>query len=264
MVDVNVGTNRKLRRLTPPERWCHVAGVLAIAAQSPIRGRLLIGDETPIPRDFAEQAGVTVATAQTTLKKLRDLGVIEPDEDNDCEQIHDWEELNPSPKRDSTAAERMKRYRERRNSRNGNATVTERNAVTVTAGREVEEKRREEKNNNGGAKAPVEPGSTRAEEDEDFAYWQELTGHHQAKFLDERRKMYRARRGEGYTREQCRRGIEGSATPDAVGKDGTLYDDFRNIFRNGANLEMYIGFAEKHVEDTPAALAARMRERASA
>jgi DNA-binding transcriptional regulator YhcF (GntR family) len=146
MVDVNIGTNRKLRRLTPAERWCHVAGVLAVAAHAPIRGCLLVGDHDPVPRDYAEQAGVTVAVATATLAKLRDLGIVEYDGEQGCERIHDWDDHNPAPRGDPTAAERQRRHREKHQTRYitpSHAAVTARDTVTVTAGRE--EKRREEK-----------------------------------------------------------------------------------------------------------------------
>lgn len=148
MVDVNVGTNRKLRRLNPQERWCALAGVFAIAAVSPIRGALLIADGPAEAVDYAEQAGVSLPIANATLKKLRNMGVVYEADDGDFERVHDFEDWNPAPRNDPTAAERMRRYRERlarngsrvteRNDRN----VTERNGDGVTPGREekVEEK----------------------------------------------------------------------------------------------------------------------------
>lgn len=150
MVDVHVGTSRKLRRLTAVERLCHIAGVLAIAAQAPIRGRLLVGNEEATDEDYAETAGVSVGVARSTAEKLRAIGVIVPDEENHCERIHDWEHYNPEPKRDDTAAERMRRYRERRNDRN-DSPVTVRNAVTVTAGREEKGREEEAKASSSGA-----------------------------------------------------------------------------------------------------------------
>ena len=47
MVVNDIGTGRKLRRLPVVQRWTYVAGVLAIASQSPIRGALLIHDGEP-------------------------------------------------------------------------------------------------------------------------------------------------------------------------------------------------------------------------
>lgn len=143
MVHKAIGRNRKLRRsLTPDERWCYVAGVLAIAADAPIRGRLLIGMERADEQDVADEAGVRVAVARSALKKLRELEMVVDDDELDCERVHDWEAHNPEPKRDATAAERMRRYRDklrRNNDRNGNRNE-DRNGSPVTAlpSREVE------------------------------------------------------------------------------------------------------------------------------
>jgi hypothetical protein len=124
MVHVEIGTRRKLRRnFSVPERWCYVAGVLSIAATAPVRGRLLIEGERADEQDVAERAGVSLTVARSTMTKLREKGMVVPDEDMECERVHDWEEHNPEPKRDKTAAERARRYRERL-SRQRNGTVT--------------------------------------------------------------------------------------------------------------------------------------------
>lgn len=130
MIATKIGTNRKIRRLRPEQRWAHVAGVLALAAESPIPGHLLIADGVRVvASDVAEHAGVSDVTATKTLDALRELGVIKYDAEAECEYVHDWDEWNPAPKHDPTAAERMKRYRERlRNSERNDGVVTERNA----------------------------------------------------------------------------------------------------------------------------------------
>ncbi len=141
MVDIHIGANLKLHRLTPAERWCYVAGVLSVAAQAPIRGCLVIGDEDATPGDFAKRAHVTKAVATSTIDKLRCLGVIEPDDDLGCYRVHDWDEYQVAPRMDPTNADRQRKWRERRNA----ASVTLRNAEKnryVTQGRE--EKGREE------------------------------------------------------------------------------------------------------------------------
>jgi hypothetical protein len=113
MVAVRLGRTRKLRRnFTVPERWCYVAGVLTIAAKAPIRGRLLIEGAPADAKDVAEEAGVSVAVAARTLDKCRTLGMLMPDEELACERVHDWDQHNPEPKKDQTAAERAKRYRD--------------------------------------------------------------------------------------------------------------------------------------------------------
>jgi 5-methylcytosine-specific restriction endonuclease McrA len=114
MVHTKIGSNRKLRRLKPNERWCHVAGVLAIAAESPTPGHLFIADGLPATdRDIAEHAGVSLAVARSTVEKLHELGILQMDEDGDCVFVHDWDEWNQPPKSDPGAAERMRRRRAR-------------------------------------------------------------------------------------------------------------------------------------------------------
>jgi hypothetical protein len=78
MVRVEIGNSRKLRRLTPEQRWCVVAGVWCLAAKSPVRGYLLITDSVPVEvADVAAQAEVKPAVAKKTLEKMRRLGMLE-------------------------------------------------------------------------------------------------------------------------------------------------------------------------------------------
>jgi hypothetical protein len=155
MVSTQIGTNRKLRRLNPAERWCFVAGVLPIAAMSPIRGCLIVGRDEAEARDYAEQSGVTVAVVRSTLQKLRDVGMVYANPDMGCEVVHDFEDWNPPPKKDPTNAERQRRYRERhRNAPSSNG---------VTPGREE----KEEGNNGARALAAVRDQQQRWDKEED-------------------------------------------------------------------------------------------------
>jgi 5-methylcytosine-specific restriction endonuclease McrA len=96
LVYTKLGTDRKLRRLTAAEKWCAVFGVWATAAESPVRGYLLIaGEEPAAEEDYATQAGVTLAIARSTVKKMRDLGLLEFDEEMGVEHVHDWHEHEP-------------------------------------------------------------------------------------------------------------------------------------------------------------------------
>jgi hypothetical protein len=133
MVFVNVGRGRKLKRnFKVAERWCFVAGVLPIAAKAPVRGRLLMEGEPADAKDVADEAGVPLAVATSTLAKMRKLEMLVPDEELACERVHDWEQHNPEPKKDKTAAERAKRYRERlRRQRHGTVTDASRRDVTA-------------------------------------------------------------------------------------------------------------------------------------
>jgi len=114
MLHVNAGTNEKLAILSDSEYRAHISGILAIAATAPVRGRLLVGEMEAEPIQIARKAGVTAAVVASAMEKMKRIGVLYRDEELDCWAIHDWEKLNPEPKKDNTAAERQRRYRERR------------------------------------------------------------------------------------------------------------------------------------------------------
>jgi len=101
----------------------------------------------------------------------------------------------------------------------------------------------------------------RREAKEDFALWQELTGHPRTIFDKTRERCYVARRKEGHDREKCQAAIRGAATPDAVAKDGTVHDEWRTVFRNTPNLEMYVGFAEKRAQTSNSDFVKRLNSR---
>lgn len=129
MVADDIGTNRKLRRLPVAQRWVYVAGVLALAAQSPIRGALLIADGEPATEDdVAMQATVPVKDARAALAAFRRLGMLDADEDG-VEWVHDWDKMNKDPKpSDEPSAARDRKRRQRAKSRAGHADVTRDNA----------------------------------------------------------------------------------------------------------------------------------------
>ena len=132
MLNVNAGTNEKLAILTDSEYRAHISGVLAVAATAPVRGRLLVGEMEAEPVQIARKAGVTTQAAASAIEKLKKVGVLYRDEELDCWAVHDWEALNPEPKKDATAAERQRRYRDRRKAqRNARVTPT----VTPTSRR---------------------------------------------------------------------------------------------------------------------------------
>lgn len=137
LVDVHIASNPKLSRLTVQERWCHVAGILSLAALAPIRGHLLVGDAPADAQDIARRAGVSVAIARSTVEKLRRVGVLEHDDDLGCDIVHDFADWNPAPKTDKTGAERARRYREKQtrvtpSSRRDSRDVTGRDGGIVT------------------------------------------------------------------------------------------------------------------------------------
>lgn len=135
MCHVEAGRNHKLLRLTIPERWAYMHGVVALAAKSPDRGALLIIEGEPVtPQDVAVQATVSVAVARSAMAKARRFGMLYTEDG--VERVHDFEELNPPPKRDETNAERQARHRERRrNARDNGEGNANSNAVTPVTSR---------------------------------------------------------------------------------------------------------------------------------
>lgn len=123
MVQIGMGTNAKLGELTDSEFRAHVVGVLAIAAASPYRGCLIVGSLRATPKHIALAAGVTERVARSAVTKLCEAGVLFEDLDLGCLRVHDWDEINPAPKVDRTAAERQRRWRERNAARNGSVTA---------------------------------------------------------------------------------------------------------------------------------------------
>jgi hypothetical protein len=115
LITTNLAANRKFGRLTVPERWCAVHGVWAIAAESPIRGYLLIAaDEAAVERDYAKQADVSLAIARSTVRKMRQLGMLEMDDDMGVENVHDWHEHQQEPKPSESREAWKKRKRDSR------------------------------------------------------------------------------------------------------------------------------------------------------
>lgn len=145
MVGLGAGRHIKFRRLTVPERYAFFMGVLSLAAQSPVRGCLVIGSLPVEPADVAAEADVPERVAASALEKLRAVNVIERHADG-FDWVHDFDDWNPAPK-DPTGADRQQRYRDRH--RNGDVTryVTAENAVTgrdasrAEVKREVEEEK---------------------------------------------------------------------------------------------------------------------------
>ena len=113
MVEIGMGTNAKLADLNDSEFRAHVVGVLSVAASSPVRGCLLVGQLPAKASHIARAAGVSPKVAASAMAKLEELGVLEADPEHGCLRVHDWDDYNPPPKADKTAAERKRRQRER-------------------------------------------------------------------------------------------------------------------------------------------------------
>lgn len=128
MVDVEIGSNLKVGRLAPAERWAFVAGVLPIAAKADPRGAFLVGSLPAEAGDVARQADVPKAVAARTIAKLRELGMLA--QLDDWEIVHDWDVWNPAPKQDTTNAERQARFRARNAESNGVSNAVTSRPVT--------------------------------------------------------------------------------------------------------------------------------------
>jgi hypothetical protein len=123
MIHVDIGTDEKLADFTHAERLCHIAGVLALAAKSPVRGCLIVGDLEATPSHIAKRAGVPLGVAKSTLKKLTEAGILIADDDLGCLRVHNWERFNPSPKQDTGNAARQARWRKRQADRNAESNA---------------------------------------------------------------------------------------------------------------------------------------------
>jgi predicted DNA-binding transcriptional regulator len=123
MVVVGAGRHAKFARLTDAERCAHFLGVLSVAAQSPIRGYLLIGEEEAGADEIAREAAVTRRQAQSAIEKLKRVGVLQRDGTVGAWFVHDWSDVNPEPKSDPAGAKRQAAYRARRQARNGSSNA---------------------------------------------------------------------------------------------------------------------------------------------
>lgn len=134
LILIEIGGSRTLRRLTVGERWTFIAGVLPLAAKSPIRGALLIAIGEPVSLDdIAEQAGVPKATAKTTLDKLTRLDVLEWDDELGGLIVVNWNTYQPEPKAsDSREAWRERKQRQRDKSSESRPDVTRDNGAGHT------------------------------------------------------------------------------------------------------------------------------------
>ncbi len=121
MVSIDIGASRTMRRLTHAERWTFVAGILALAARSPIRGALLIARGEPADlEDIAEQAGVSKAVATSARHKLIQLDVLEWDEELGAYIVVNWSTYQREPK----ASDSREAWRERKQKQRDNANVS--------------------------------------------------------------------------------------------------------------------------------------------
>jgi hypothetical protein len=114
MVAYKIGADLQLRAVRPEHRWVWVAGVLALAAQSPIRGHLVGVNAEPITtKDIAEEASVTTSMARKALAGLRDLDLIQVDAELGVEWVPNFKIYNPDPPASSKESERFRKRAQR-------------------------------------------------------------------------------------------------------------------------------------------------------
>jgi hypothetical protein len=177
MLDHEAGRNLKLASFTAAEKCAWVFGVLPIAGKARMRGAFMVGNAPATAAHVAAQSGETKKTAASLISKMRSLGMLEHDPDIDAEWVHDFQDHNPAPKKDTTAAERARRYRENQKARHGNVTASshrddcdDHGDVTPTEEKRREEKRRAPLPPAGGAwpGPPTKPSGGRARQREQF------------------------------------------------------------------------------------------------
>lgn len=103
----------KLVELTPAERWTWVE-VLAYCARYKTQGKVARSVREAVPRASAKM-----------LDRFAAVGLLDKSEGG--WEVHDWAEFNPA---DPTAADRMRRHRNRNQSRNGDRNEVRNSGVT--------------------------------------------------------------------------------------------------------------------------------------
>lgn len=227
-----------------------IDALLGLAKLAREGGRVTVGHTALARRAFIDGAD----TVRAILRDSAEFGVLEVDEISPlkCEvRFPQWDRWQ--------TAHRKARQRERDAGSDRDSTVTDRDSTVPPLSREplTEDKGQ----NNKGANAPVEADASTVREL--FSLWQERCSHENAKFTDGRRRKITARLRDGYTPDDIRVAIEGAANAPFV-KDGKRFDDIELVCRNGEKLELFMERGQSAVEDTPAALAARMRDRQAA
>lgn len=117
--------DRKLRRLTPAQRWLWVA-VLAAASQSPIRGYLLVSEREPMgAEDLADLAAMPVRDVAAALPLFEKVGMLHHDEAVDAWCVTNWDARQFES---DSSTERSGKHRAMQRARNGDATLHQRSS----------------------------------------------------------------------------------------------------------------------------------------
>ena len=118
--------DRKLRRLTPAQRWLWVT-VLSMARTSPIPGRLLLSTNVPVTdHDLVDAAAITKKDVQSGIEAFIEQKMIH--REGDVYVVTQWDKRQYVS---DDSSERVKRFRERKRNIGETLHVTDRN-VTET------------------------------------------------------------------------------------------------------------------------------------
>jgi hypothetical protein len=114
MVAYKIGADLQLRSIPESQRWVWVAGVLALAAQSPIRGHLLDAKAMPVTDEAIKaEASAKPRVAREALAAFRDLDLIQVDAELGCEYVPNFKLYNPDPGASRVEGERLRKREQR-------------------------------------------------------------------------------------------------------------------------------------------------------
>lgn len=114
-------SDRKLRRLTPAQRWLWVA-ILGAARMSPKPGALVVADEPLSDDEVADIAGMTVKEVRKAMPLYERAGMLH--REDDTWRVTNWDSRQFESD-DTTERTRKHRSKERSNGVPGNAPETE-------------------------------------------------------------------------------------------------------------------------------------------
>lgn len=240
MVAVRHGTNFKIAKFSHATYRTFFSAVIPIAALSDVRGAFMVADQPATVEDMRIIAPtLTAAECRAALKTLRDAGILEHDAELGGEWVHDFEQWNPEPKKDSTNAERQARYRERqkasRNAVTPGVTDPVTNAGVTPPEVEVEVEGEVEG-------TPTTPLSSKLDRRQVFDRWIEVTGKTGRTLLDAKRSRLIDKALKTYPLGDVLDAVAGwQNSPYHRGENqtGTVYNDLELLLRDGSHIERF-------------------------
>lgn len=227
MADVRNGTNFKIAPLSHAHYRAFFSAVLPIAAMSKVRGAFMVNGEPATAEHMRLMAPtLTAAECRSALTAFRAAGLLEHDEDLGGEWVHDFEEWNPEPKRDTTNADRQARYRDRMKARSNGVTNGVTNAKSPVSNALAREEVEVEV-------PPVVPQGTSPDLEEWLLTYEQTTGHslpaRTTKAFKSIAESYNARRSEGHAAHDLLLAIAGAHGDTYRRENG--YDTAESILR---------------------------------